>query len=129
MYVMWSNYRPAQCYVNATSVDIRVCSCSNPYVGVASFVVLNTTFAFSLDVSCEATYDQALAMRYQAGKTYDCLYNGKDSVMWPRYQSKVLFDWMMCSAIVTGAYAYAVAFACVLSKINSTQRPPEAAVV
>ena len=106
MAFMWSTYESASCLVTSTHVDVRVCSCKNPYVGVATFAVQHASYNFTLDVSCESTYDDAwgkAASVYTIGKTYDCLYNGH-SIMWQHYQSNVLFGWVMFSIVVTAVY-------------------------
>ena len=106
MELMWSGFLPATCRVNSTRVDVRVCSCKNPYVGVATFVVQNTSHVFSLDMSCEPTYAGALAAvnaAYATGTTQKCLYNG-NSVMWEHYQSTVLWTWLWCTIGFTSVY-------------------------
>ena len=119
MTLMWSSYVPATCIVTSNHVDVRVCSCKNPYVGVATFLVQSrkySTYNFTLDVSCEPTYDDAwneAAAVYEVGKTYDCLYNDR-SVMWPKYQQTVMFNWFILSIALTGAYAIFIVIALVV---------------
>jgi len=90
-------------------------------VGVATFLVQSrkySTYNFTLDVSCEPTYDDAwdkAAAAYAAGKTYDCMYNDR-SVMWPRYQQTVMFNWFILSIALTGAYAIFIVIALVVGQ-------------
>lgn len=121
MTLVFSSYVPATCLVTSTRVDVRVCSCKNPYVGVVEFLVQSTKYsasAFTLDVSCEPTYNGALAevtAAYAINKTYDCLYNDY-KMMWPNHRTTVLFTWFTASIVVTSLYFIFLIVVCVQNK-------------
>lgn len=118
---VWSSYVPATCFVTSTRVDVRVCSCKNPYVGVVAFLVQSKQYSaynFSLDVSCDHTYDAAwynAAHAYAVNKTYACLFNNY-KVLWPDYLSTVTTTTFTVSVSVTGLYFIFLVIACLRIK-------------